>query len=118
MSFIENLRQWTSEQADKLTDQSNTYHRSSGKTDTEYEQDIRFYKNLEDATRKSAVILGALDGAAFGGLGTLASGASLPSVIGMAASQGYMGHLWPFLSAAYEKKWDNEKNGGRPYSGR
>lgn len=111
-SFIENLRQWTSEQADKLTGQENIYHRSSGKTQKEYEQDLEFYKNLEDATRKSAVVLGALDGAVTG-LGSTV-GMPLWAQIGNAASGAWMGNFWPWYAAAVEKQIDKNKNGGRP----
>lgn len=107
-SFIENLRQWTSEQADKLTGQENVYHRSSGKTQKEYEQDLEFYKNLEDATRKSAVVLGALDGAA-AGLGSTV-GMPLWAQISNTASGAWMGHFWPWIAAAVEKQIDKDKN--------
>ena len=114
MDFIENLRQWTSEQADKLTGQDNTYHRSSGKTQKEYEQDIDFYKNLEDAVRKSAVVLGALDGAVASGGAAAAAGAPLLMTIPEVAANAWMGHFVPWMGAAIQKGFDNARNGGSP----
>lgn len=113
-SFIENLRQWTSEQADKLTGQENTYHRSSGKTQKEYEQDIDFYKNLEDVVRKSAVVLGALDGAVASGGAAAAAGMPLWAAATDVAANAWMGHFYPWLGAAIQKGSDNARNGGSP----
>ena len=116
-NFIENLRQWTSEQADKITGQDNIYHRSSGKTQKEYEQDIDFYKNLEDAVRKSAVVLGALDAAVASGGASIAAGAPvLSEVIPNVASSAWIGHFYPWIGAAIQKGLDNDKNGGSPKS--
>ena len=112
--FIENFRQWASEQADKLTGQDNTYHRSSGKTQKEYEQDIDFYKNLEKAVRRSAVVLGALDGAVTAGGAAAAAGAPLLTAIPDVASGAWLGHLYPWMGAAIQKGSDNARNGGSP----
>lgn len=114
-SFIENLRQWTSEQADKLTGQENIYHRSSGKTQKEYEQDLEFYKNLEDATRKSAVVLGSIDGAALGLGGAASSTLPLWMKIISTAGDSYIGNLFPYIGALVEKQSDMQKNEPKKY---
>lgn len=112
--FVESLRQALSHGYDKLTDQSNIYHRSSGKTQKEYKQDIEFYKNLEDATRKSAVILGALDGAVASGGIAAAEGLPLWLAGTNIANNAWLGHLVPWLGAGIEKNLDNEANGFTP----
>ena len=114
MDFFENLRQWASEQADKLTGQENIYHRSSGKTQKEYEQDIDFYKRLEDATRKSAVALGALDSAVATGGAAAAVSAPLITAIPDVAAGAWIGHLLPWLGAKAQKSYDDRNNGGTP----
>lgn len=66
MGFIDNLRQWTSEQFDKITDQQNTYHRSSGKTQKEFENDLKTYKALETGLIADSILAAAGLGAAGG----------------------------------------------------
>lgn len=66
MGFIDNLRQWTSEQFDKVTDQQNTYHRSSGKTQKEFENDLKTYKALEAGVIADSILAAAGLGVAGG----------------------------------------------------
>lgn len=83
MGFIDNLRQWTSEQFDKITDQQNTYHRSSGKTQKEFENDLKTYKALETGLIADAVLSAAGLGAALApGAAAAAKGAG--SALGQA----------------------------------
>lgn len=87
MGFIDNLRQWTSEQFDKITDQQNTYHRSSGKTQKEFEQDLKTYNALQAGLVADALLastglglgLGAAGGSAAAGAATAGTA---PSIIG------------------------------------
>lgn len=85
--FIENMRQGMSNWFDSLTGQENTYHKSTGKTQKEYEQDIGTYKNLEDALKAWTTLASIAEGAAIGyglsGGASAASGAGkIPEIIG------------------------------------
>lgn len=115
MGFIENLRQWASEGYDKLTDQQNTYHQSTGKTQKEYEQDIDFYKRLEDATSKSATVLGTIDGAALGLGSALSSTLPLWTKIISAVGDAYIGNVFPYIGTLAEKQLDMQKNEPEKY---
>lgn len=66
MGLLENLRQWTSERIDDMLDQDNTYHRSSGKTQKEYANDLKTLQDLETAAKIGTVALGAVGGGALG----------------------------------------------------
>ena len=113
MGFIENLRQLASEGYDKLTDQQNTYHMSTGKTQKEYQQDVDFYKRLEDATRKSATVLGAIEGAALGGGSSYYLARDiLPVALGNAGLGAWVGHLYPWVFSMAQKKGDMIDNEG------
>lgn len=87
MGLIENLRQWTSERFDDITDQKNTYHRSSGKTQKEFEQDLKTYNALQAGLVADALLastglglgLGAAGGSAAAGAATAGTA---PSIIG------------------------------------
>ena len=125
MGFIENLRQWTSEQADKLTGQENVYHRSTGKTQKEYENDINTYKALENGVLADALftsaglgaglgaevlganpVLGAMVGARRGGMLAPGAAALLGGLTGGSFGGGFAGG---------EKRWDNKENGGTDF---
>ena len=90
MDFMENLRQWASQGFDALTGQENVYHRSTGKTQREYENDIDTYKALQTGIAIDAMLsaagLGAGLGAAGGaGLAHAANSAITPGIIGDAS---------------------------------
>lgn len=90
MGFIENWRDAFSKGFDKLTDQQNTYHRSTGKTQKEYEQDLKTYKQLEAGLIADSVLSAA--GLAAGLAPGLAAGAK-----GAATAAG---EAVPYLSKA------------------
>ena len=112
MGFIENMRQWTSNRFDDITGQENIYHKSTGKTQKEYENDLDFYKDYEKAVGAGAAGLGALGGTALG-VGS-AAGMGLPWVISNAASDEIAAGFLTALVTALQKKYDNAKNGGTP----
>ena len=80
MGFLENLRQWTSERFDDLTGQENIYHKSTGKTQKEFENDLKTYKALELGLDAETALLMAGLGAAGGS--ALASATATPQIIG------------------------------------
>ena len=65
--FIENMRQALSSAIDKGLGNDNVYHRSSGKTQKEYENDLKTLQALEKGTKISATIDAMALGAALGG---------------------------------------------------
>ena len=131
MSFIDNLRQWTSEQFDKMTDQQNTYHRSSGKTQKEFGNDIETYKALEKGILVDALLSSAGVGAGLGaGLLGIAGSTVVLGIAGMEVVKS-TAPLLPAGTAAIlgsvaggslgggfagaEKQWDNKENGGTDF---
>lgn len=66
MGFIENMRNAVSNWADSMTGQENTYHRSTGKTQKEYENDINTYKALEAGVIADSILAAAGLGVAGG----------------------------------------------------
>lgn len=100
-SFIENLRQWASNGFDKMLNQENTYHRSSGKTQREYENDIKTLQALETGTKVSAAIDAAGLAAVLGGAaGAKVLGSdAVPMILGNAARGTRGGLLAPGTAA-------------------
>lgn len=91
MGFIENMRNAVSNWADSMTGQENTYHRSTGKTQKEYENDINTYKALEAGLIADSILSAAGLGAGIavpvlgtGTAGTAAAttGSFFPEIIG------------------------------------
>lgn len=107
MGLLENLRQWTSERIDDMLDQDNTYHRSSGKTQKEYANDLKTLQDLETATKVGTVALGALGG---GALGSEILGAS--PILGAAAGARRGGLLAPGTAAIVGGAFGTGVSGG------
>lgn len=93
MDFMENLRQWASQGFDALTGQENVYHRSTGKTQREYENDIDTYKALQTGIAIDAMLSAAGLGAGLGaagaqGLNAAVAAHNIPTAAGFFAGPG------------------------------
>ena len=107
MGLLENLRQWTSERIDDMLDQDNTYHRSSGKTQKEYANDLKTLQDLETAAKIGTVALGAVGG---GALGAEVLGAS--PILGAAVGARRGGLLAPGTAAILGGAFGTGVSGG------
>ena len=107
MGLLENLRQWTSERIDDMLDQDNTYHRSSGKTQKEYANDLKTLQDLETAAKIGTVALGAVGG---GALGAEVLGAS--PILGAAVGARRGGLLAPGTAAILGGTFGTGVSGG------
>lgn len=107
MGLLENLRQWTSERIDDMLDQDNTYHRSSGKTQKEYANDLKTLQDLETAAKIGTVALGAVGG---GALGAEVLGAS--PILGAAVGARRGGMLAPGTAAILGGAFGTGVSGG------
>lgn len=96
MGFIDNIRKAIDNAADSLTGQENIYHRSTGKTQKEFENDINTYKALERGLIAESI----LDAAGLGaGLGVGLYGTAGSTIVPGAAGMEVVKSVAPYLPA-------------------